>query len=246
MWVSLDDSFPSTSTNSYRSISIACWIVVFSPQIVENFRRGSADGLSLQFIIVWLAGDIFNILGAVLQDVLPTMIILAIYYTIADIVLLGQCFYYRGFTWKDEVTPPPKPNSIGEPHERTGLLAPNHGVPDSERRPSTWSDVSHHLSPVVPLIDAPRPQDPAPPVPKPTTRLQATLFNLFSILIVCLAGLLGWYISNGTQSGRSPKHHSKNPKPDTDDVLQLSLWGQIFGYFCAVLYLVCIFPAKKE
>jgi hypothetical protein len=47
---------------------------VFSPQIVENFRRGSADGLSLQFIIVWLAGDVFNILGAVLQGVLPTMV----------------------------------------------------------------------------------------------------------------------------------------------------------------------------
>jgi hypothetical protein len=58
----------------FRSISIACWVVVFSPQIVENFRRGSADGLSLQFIIVWLAGDVFNILGAVLQGVLPTMV----------------------------------------------------------------------------------------------------------------------------------------------------------------------------
>jgi hypothetical protein len=57
-----------------RSISIACWVVVFSPQIVENFRRGSADGLSLQFIIIWLAGDVFNIWGAVLQGVLPTMV----------------------------------------------------------------------------------------------------------------------------------------------------------------------------
>lgn len=56
------------------SISIACWVVVFSPQIVENLRRGSVDGLSLQFIIVWLAGDVFNILGAVLQGVLPTMV----------------------------------------------------------------------------------------------------------------------------------------------------------------------------
>jgi len=59
------------------SISIACWIVVFSPQIVENFRRGSADGLSLQFLIIWLAGDVFNILGAILQGVLPTMVLIA-------------------------------------------------------------------------------------------------------------------------------------------------------------------------
>ena len=57
-----------------RSISVACWVVVFSPQIIENFTRGSADGLSLVFLIVWLAGDVFNILGAVLQGVLPTMV----------------------------------------------------------------------------------------------------------------------------------------------------------------------------
>lgn len=44
------------------SISIACWVVVFSPQIVENFRRSSAEGLSIQFIVVWLLGDVFNIL----------------------------------------------------------------------------------------------------------------------------------------------------------------------------------------
>lgn len=47
--------------------------------ISENFRRSSAEGLSVEFIIIWLAGDVFNILGAVLQGVLPTMIVLAIY-----------------------------------------------------------------------------------------------------------------------------------------------------------------------
>lgn len=56
------------------SVSIACWIVVFSPQIIENFRRGSADGLSVVFIVIWSAGDVFNVLGGVLQGVLPTMV----------------------------------------------------------------------------------------------------------------------------------------------------------------------------
>jgi hypothetical protein len=56
------------------SVSIACWVVVFSPQIMENFRRGSAEGLSVVFLVIWLAGDVFNILGAVLQGVLPTMV----------------------------------------------------------------------------------------------------------------------------------------------------------------------------
>ena len=56
------------------SVSLACWIVVFSPQIVENFRRSSAEGLSTFFVTIWLAGDVFNVLGAVLQRVLPTMV----------------------------------------------------------------------------------------------------------------------------------------------------------------------------
>jgi hypothetical protein len=152
-------------------------------------------------------------------------IILAVYYTLADIVLLCQCFYYRGFTWKDEVIPPAKPNGVGEPTERSGLLS------QRERRPSTWSDVSYHLSPVVPLIDEPKPSDIANR--KPTTRLQATIMNLFAILLVCAAGVFGWYVSDHSQGGQ---HHSKHPRPE-DNALDFSLWGQIFGYLCAVLYL---------
>ncbi|KUI63160.1 putative vacuolar amino acid transporter YPQ3 [Cytospora mali] len=167
------------------SISIACWVVVFSPQIIENFRRRAADGLSLHFVIIWLLGDVFNILGAVLQGVLPTMIILAIYYTIADVVLLGQCFYYRGFTWKDEAVPPaPKKrnhhangeNGFGNgtaPNERTSLL---------ERRDSDWSDSLIHVNPVVPIVE------PSAPPPPPATLLQAIAWNTVAVIML----LLNW------------------------------------------------------
>ncbi|KAH8656502.1 PQ loop repeat-domain-containing protein [Tricladium varicosporioides] len=228
------------------SISIACWVVVFSPQIIEQFRRGSADGLSLQFIIVWLLGDVFNILGAILQGVLPTMLILAVYYTLADIVLLLQCFYYRGFTWHDEVIPPPKPTttqpSLGEADERTGLLSqpanpsynPFSERSERERRPSFFSETSVHLNPVVPLVEPRKPNADASAIKdqKPTTVLQATLFNLFAILLVCAAGVFGWYISE--RSASSP--HTQKPTKG-EEHLSFSLWGQIFGYICAVLYL---------
>lgn len=70
---------PETISGLTGSISIVCWLVVFSPQIIENFRRRSGEGLSLSFLIIWLAGDVFNVLGAILQHVLPTMVILAVY-----------------------------------------------------------------------------------------------------------------------------------------------------------------------
>ncbi|KAJ9154887.1 PQ-loop repeat-containing protein 2 [Pleurostoma richardsiae] len=232
------------------SISIACWVVVFSPQIIENFRRGSADGLSLHFIIVWLLGDVFNILGAVLQGVLPTMIILAVYYTIADVVLLAQCFYYRGFTFRDEVIPPsapPKPASrqqqqrqqqqqqqqrmaAGPPDERTSLLL----NPPPERRGS-WSDHLEHLSPAVPLLA----EEPPLPPPPPSTRLQVVAFNTLSVLMVVGAGVLGWFLSRSYYG--TPAGHEHDPQEEPADGgggdIVFDLWGQIFGYLCAALYL---------
>ncbi|KAL2133565.1 hypothetical protein VTI74DRAFT_2129 [Chaetomium olivicolor] len=224
------------------SISIACWVVVFSPQIIENFRRSSAEGLSIQFIVVWLLGDVFNILGAVLQGVLPTMIILAIYYTIADIVLLAQCFYYRGFTLRDEVPPPapptprPKRNENGaedrgEPDERTLLLtngaSPHYNVDDRERRGS-WT----HLSPAVPFVEEP---ETAPP-PGPTTWLQAFTFNSLAILMVCAAGVAGWWLSR-TYGGRGGDNDGQVPGEGQGDPLEFNTLGQVFGWLCAVLYL---------
>ncbi|KAK3333913.1 PQ loop repeat-domain-containing protein [Cercophora scortea] len=220
------------------SVSIACWVVVFSPQIIENFRRGSADGLSIQFIIVWLLGDVFNILGAVRQGVLPTMIILAIYYTIADFVLLGQCFYYRGFTWRDAVVPAPaapKPKRaptatrtrriVSQPDERTSLLLRDDGPPspiDRERRGSDWS----HLSPAVPFVSI---EDIPLPPPPPPSRVQALAWNFLAVMMVIAAGVVGWWLSRGYST----------PDNDSDDSnpVSLNLWGQIFGWLCAVLYL---------
>ncbi|KAE8351758.1 PQ loop repeat-domain-containing protein [Aspergillus coremiiformis] len=251
------------------SISIACWVVVFSPQIIENFRRGSAEGLSLLFLVVWLAGDVFNILGAVLQGVLPTMTILAVYYTLADIVLLGQCFYYRGFTLKDELSPPASraqesdaedqslvPGKVsertallavetnGQPHaqEPTGNGFPTSGQSSQQSYPhrqnhrrhsaASFKDILHpsvdgtHLSPVTPFVE------PSAKETRPARRLSALqniLLNLSVIVLVCAAGVLGWYVSPGSSKGEG---HQGDSNPFSFDVL-----GQVFGYLCAALYL---------
>jgi uncharacterized protein with PQ loop repeat len=207
------------------SISIACWVVVFSPQILQNFQRGSTEGLSVQFLIVWLLGDVFNILGAVIQGVLPTMIILAFYYTIADVVLLLQCFYYRGFTWKDEVTSTPKPsNGVQLPNERTRLLEPRRRV----RRGSDWSN----LSPAVPLV----PEGAEVPPPPPTT-LQTLIWNTLAVIMVCGAGVMGWFLSRrGSNVADTP--HDTQP----GDTITFNFWGQVFGYLCAALYILSRIP----
>ncbi|CRG87278.1 putative membrane protein YOL092W [Talaromyces islandicus] len=237
------------------SISIACWVVVFSPQIIENFRRRSADGLSLLFLAIWLAGDVFNILGSVLQGVLPTMIILAVYYTLADIVLLGQCFYYRGFTLSDEAPAKRKPTGENgedveegerEPTERTGLLAGENGngagnehIHASDRHQhSQWIHVDGtHLSPATPFVDTAPPaeeEDSSNIQPeRPTSNLQTAVLNTFAIVLVCAAGVLGWYVSSNLTNNSK----NKNKPDNSSEPLTFDLWGQVFGYLCAVLYL---------
>lgn len=239
-----------------RSISIACWVVVFSPQIIENFRRRSADGLSLLFIIVWLAGDVFNILGAVLQGVLPTMVILAVYYTLADIVLLGQCFYYRGFTLSDYPTKSLLDDADAADEDepllsRSDSIPNGHTIQNTDLRPHSQSSNFRsrltsvdgtHLSPATPLIAAPKPttsssaDPPATQTLTPTTTAQAILLNTFAIILVCAAGVFGWWVSHSRH--RHHHHRSSAPSsPDDDPTQHFDPLGQTFGYLCAALYL---------
>jgi PQ loop repeat len=54
-------------------------ILVYTPQILENYQLQSGEGLSVLFVLIWLAGDICNLLGAGIAGLIPTVIILAIY-----------------------------------------------------------------------------------------------------------------------------------------------------------------------
>lgn len=246
-----------------RSISIACWIVVYSPQIIENFRRRSADGLSIIFLIVWSLGDLFNLIGGVFQGVLPTMIILALYYTLADCVLVGQAFYYRGFTLSDKVKgcdpgienqddldeEEADDDEDDDQLEEQPLLARDnsglgrhYGSKNIQKPPALKSNLppsrgssrvdATHLSPAVPLVDSTTTSSEAPATQMliPAAGLRTFIFNLVSILLVCGAGVLGWWI--GQQSDVHRHRHDKLPASPEFNVV-----GQIFGYLCALFYL---------
>ena len=54
-------------------------MVVYSPQIIENYQLQSGEGLSVGFVVTWLIGDLCNLSGAILAGLLPTIIILGVY-----------------------------------------------------------------------------------------------------------------------------------------------------------------------
>lgn len=54
-------------------------MIVYSPQIYENYSLQSGEGLSVLFVVIWLTGDLTNLFGALMAGLLPTIIILAVY-----------------------------------------------------------------------------------------------------------------------------------------------------------------------
>lgn len=54
-------------------------LVVYTPQIYENYRLKSGEGLSVPFVLIWLIGDLCSLSGALIAHLMPTVIILATY-----------------------------------------------------------------------------------------------------------------------------------------------------------------------
>lgn len=202
------------------SISIACWIIVFAPQIYENFKRKSLEGLSLTFIVLWLAGDVFNVLGAVLQGVLPTMIILAVYYTLADIVLLWQCLAYGDGKNPDLIHLSPA-NPLNEDVLETAM-----SNEERHNRRRNQGNTTEDLESSTTSVDSSISKS-------SSSQFQSFLINTLMVTLVIASGVIGWYISYIKES----KHHSKHPGKHSPEELIFDPLAQIFGWLCAFFYL---------
>lgn len=172
---------------------------------------------------------------------------------------MGQCFYYRGFSLRD-----PRPDKLDSgadaPTERSPLIANgqangqvNGNVTDS--RPPNAADVEYSsrnrsrssfrerlssldasfFSPATPIHPQQKdlPDNDALKPQQPRSWTHAILFNGAAILVVIAAGIAGYYLSPATPEAE----RSGSPADDQAKSLKLNLWGQIFGYVCAVLYL---------
>ncbi|KAH7849295.1 hypothetical protein Vadar_015851 [Vaccinium darrowii] len=76
-------------------VSLVSWGVAEIPQIITNFGNKSGSGVSLAFLSTWIVGDIFNLVGCVLEPAtLPTQFYTALLYTTTTVILVLQCIYY--------------------------------------------------------------------------------------------------------------------------------------------------------
>lgn len=77
------------------STSLACWVVLLLPQLIEQWRLGTSEGISPVFIIIWFLGDLCNLIGSVWANLLPGVILLAVWFCVIDILMFASYMYYK-------------------------------------------------------------------------------------------------------------------------------------------------------
>ncbi|KAL7792618.1 PQ-loop protein [Trichoderma ceciliae] len=202
----------------FGSISMAAWICVILPQMIVNYRAKSADGLSMPFLIVWMIGDATNLIGGLFTHLAPTAVALAMYFCVADFLLISQCLYYNTVNARRAAE---LSAEVAEATEEAPLLG--------ERRIS-----SHRRS--VSSEDAGK----IAPASDELMERSSWWSNSFSLIAVYVVGFAGWYLSYkaGAYNGADPVVF--NTAEVSSDLLERV--GIVLGYFSAVCYLCARVP----
>ncbi|KAF2635963.1 vacuolar membrane PQ loop repeat protein-like protein [Massarina eburnea CBS 473.64] len=207
----------------FGSISLASWIFLLVPQLIENYKQGSAEGISLAFLAVWFIGDITNLAGAAWAGLVPTVIALAVYFCFADLILISQCIYYNVKNARKSR----KPSTRSEDNAEQPLLgrrdSSNMGLPGSHRRRSSALSRRRRASSLPSLTEE-------------GSARNEWVKNTLSLIGVCVVGAAGWAIAWKTGVWI--------PTPTTDDAAEgeTPLGASILGYASAICYLGARIP----
>ncbi|WVZ71671.1 hypothetical protein U9M48_020232, partial [Paspalum notatum var. saurae] len=133
--------------------SVISWGIAEVPQIITNYKQKSTEGLSIAFLMTWIVGDLFNLIGCFLEPAtLPTQFYMALLYTITTLILTGQTIYYshiyhRLKAKKCRATSKPQKQQRGDASLREKLL----GAKDGGASRNNMSDAT------VPIPSSPIP-----------------------------------------------------------------------------------------
>lgn len=79
----------------FITVSNILWLLVFIPQLYQNYKRKNSDGFSLLLLLFLLVGDILSITSAYAKNLTHVIIYAAAYHIILDLIIIGQILYYR-------------------------------------------------------------------------------------------------------------------------------------------------------
>ncbi|KAH6639360.1 PQ loop repeat-domain-containing protein [Boeremia exigua] len=206
----------------WGSISLCAWIFLLVPQLIENYKSGSADGISLVFLAIWFIGDVTNLAGALWAGLVPTVIALAMYFCVADLILISQCVYYNTINARRNARKTSTQSAVSVEAPLLGRRdSSNVGLPGSHRRDSQASR-RRRASSLPTILDV---ED------EPSEWMK----NALSIFGVMAVGAAGWALA--WKSG------VWLPQPtDTEDAAPIALGAEILGYASAICYLGARIP----
>ncbi|KAM0521201.1 hypothetical protein ACHAPE_002676 [Trichoderma viride] len=196
----------------FGSISMAAWICVILPQMIVNYRAKSADGLSITFLAVWMLGDATNLIGGLLTNLAPTAVALAMYFCVADFLLISQCLYYNTVNARRAAL-------AAEENEEAPLLGERH------HRRSVSSEDGGKIGPAGDEL----------------LERSTWMSNTASLIGVYVAGFIGWYLSYKAGAYREADPVVFNAAMQASPDL-LEKIGIVLGYFSAICYLCARVP----
>lgn len=235
----------------FGSVSLACWIFLLVPQLVENYRNSSAEAISLAFIFVWFLGDICNLAGALWAGLVPVVVAIGVYFCIADGVLIAQCLYYGIVNKRREakalLNAQPSSSSSGgdrhgpqhqqeeESHEEEPLLKRTRTnsitIPGSADRRRSSNSLRRRTSSSVQ-------RDQLAKILEESDESGARLWfkNGMSVLAIVVVGAVGWALAYESGAWKP------SPTSNDSDEEKMALGAQILGYLSAVAYLGARIP----
>ncbi|KAK3365171.1 PQ loop repeat-domain-containing protein [Lasiosphaeria ovina] len=252
----------------FGSVSLTAWICLLLPQLIANYKAKSADALSMKFLVIWLLGDLSNLLGATWTNIAPSTVALACYFCFADMILIAQCTYYnnlnarrrsrtqrrRGSSTATEVTDATAVEDAEEDEHEAGH---GHGAA-SENDPLINRRSGHHHRRRSESLGLPgshrrhsmrRSESNLDPLTRIITGEDDTpdsnpwLHNALSLLAVWVVGGAGWFI--GYKMGAWDVADGL-PDSGAGDVptaaKPTAVIGLALGYFSAVCYLCARIP----
>lgn len=160
--------------------------------------------------------------GAVWADLVPTVIALAIYFCIADFVLIGQCLYYNHLNAREgrQASVTSTVDTEDEPLLSRRRSSDATGLPGSHRRRSSVRSNLQRSDSLTKILE----EDDSPDA-------NPWLRNALSIVGVIFVGTAGWTIA--WQSGV----WKATPEDGADGEQKVALGATILGYTSAVCYL---------
>lgn len=184
------------------------------PQLFEQWKLKSAEGIAIGTVLIWFFGDLANLYGAVLGKLLPSVILLAIWFVVCDGSLLASYIYYKYiYPRRHRVIHHHLDLHGNEVSETTNLLSDDQEL---VLHPRTLSNKSTKFT-----------------IEKPSVFYQYVL----PVLFVFASGIVGYIISSNSAAPPSVPGDDVPIMPEP-----VNLVSQIFGYISAVCYLGARIP----